>query len=651
MEYRNVVTPMVSSQPRALVKLIPGEYIRFKGEDHYQICEVIDTKSLRVLNMVSGRQKIVPIEAVQARLDENPSHSTDLANISDKSWEVAAFRFAAIRPLLEQAGGHRADIERRAAELCISFSSLYRWLHRYKKTGTLEGLLPKQPGPRKGAFLLDPLVEQIIQAVLDDYYPAPKQRGVQTVVNEVLKRIEDSQLSRNTIPHPNTIRNRIALITESVFLRKRRHGDKAEVRLTPTPGSYAHADYPLADVQIDHTQADIILVDDEFRKPIGRPWITVAIDIWSRMVCGFYISFDPPSATSIAACVAHSVLPKDAWLLERGIDTIEWPVFGMMDTLHVENGHELYPDTLQHACMRYNINLKYGSVPTLFGDHIDRLLDTLIREVHELPATNTYFSSDRKGFDSDRNAVLSLSEFEKWLTTLICKVYHKRQHSGIHCSPEHKWFSGRLENSYRGYVMPTLASSPQRLILDFLPVFHRSIQNYGVAIEGITYYANELRHWIHSKDPNDKKKKRKFIFRRDPRNISAIWFYEPEAQEYFRIPSANQALPTMSIWEYRKAIEKARQEGMSNIDENAIHRAIDELRSQVDAASATTKKARRQKQRQKIHKKTHVDNPPSTQGVEAKDTSKLNNPTTTDMEHALHSLSDNQPVVDDDDIC
>jgi putative transposase len=31
-------------------------------------------------------------------------------------------------------------------------------------------------------------------------------------------------------------------------------------------------------VQIDHTKLDIIVVDREQRLPIGRPWITLAID-------------------------------------------------------------------------------------------------------------------------------------------------------------------------------------------------------------------------------------------------------------------------------------------------------------------------------------------------------------------------------------
>lgn len=37
-------------------------------------------------------------------------------------------------------------------------------------------------------------------------------------------------------------------------------------------------------LQIDHTRVDVIVVDRERRQPIGRPWLTLSIDIASRAV-------------------------------------------------------------------------------------------------------------------------------------------------------------------------------------------------------------------------------------------------------------------------------------------------------------------------------------------------------------------------------
>jgi putative transposase len=58
--------------------------------------------------------------------------------------------------------------------------------------------------------------------------------------------------------------------------------------------------------------ADVIVVDERDRLAIGRPWITLAIDVYSRCVLGFYASLDAPSVTSIGMCLTQGCIPK-AW--------------------------------------------------------------------------------------------------------------------------------------------------------------------------------------------------------------------------------------------------------------------------------------------------------------------------------------------------
>ncbi|WP_244127889.1 TniB family NTP-binding protein [Burkholderia gladioli] len=47
-------------------------------------------------------------------------------------------------------------------------------------------------------------------------------------------------------------------------------------------------------VQVDHTQADVLVVDPVTRRPIGRPWLSLAIDVASRCVVGFYVGMERP---------------------------------------------------------------------------------------------------------------------------------------------------------------------------------------------------------------------------------------------------------------------------------------------------------------------------------------------------------------------
>jgi len=61
-----------------------------------------------------------------------------------------------------------------------------------------------------------------------------------------------------------------------------------------------------------------------------------------------------------------------------------------------------------------------------------------------------------------------------------------------------------------------------RLRMDFMPYVERSVKPYGLVVDQVTYYADVLRPWINVVDP--KHKGHKFIVRRDPRDISIVYF-------------------------------------------------------------------------------------------------------------------------------
>nr|WP_223912168.1 Mu transposase C-terminal domain-containing protein [Rhodoferax sp. MIZ03] len=54
-------------------------------------------------------------------------------------------------------------------------------------------------------------------------------------------------------------------------------------------------------------------------------------------------------------------------------------------------------------------------------------------------------------------------------------------------------------------------------MLDFLPHFLRTIQAFGVTIDGRIYYADILRQWVNAGDPVDKTEKKKVYFQTRPK--------------------------------------------------------------------------------------------------------------------------------------
>src|ERR1700709_1904279 len=93
--------------------------------------------------------------------------------------------------------------------------------------------------------------------------------------------------------------------------------------------------YPMDLLQIDHTPVDVIVVDQQKRLPIGRPWLTLAIDVRTRMVAGFHVSLWSPSTISLSLALSQAVLPKHSWLVDRELQTLDWPIHGLPRAIHV----------------------------------------------------------------------------------------------------------------------------------------------------------------------------------------------------------------------------------------------------------------------------------------------------------------------------
>jgi putative transposase len=160
-------------------------------------------------------------------------------------------------------------------------------------------------------------VEEVVRTTIEDFFLTKQRRSRKQACLEVRARCAERGL---LAPSPNTIRKRIAAVSDRVQLERRHAARAAREAYDPTLG-HLSAPHPLAIVQIDHTPLDILLVDEQDRTcVVGRPWITLAMDVFSRMVVGFHVSFDPPGAMGTGLCLAHAILPKELKLKQLNID-------------------------------------------------------------------------------------------------------------------------------------------------------------------------------------------------------------------------------------------------------------------------------------------------------------------------------------------
>lgn len=601
---------------RQRVDLSVGAMVQF-GDAIYRIKDIMDFESVMTVEVSSGRSKLLRISDLRAlpqQGQENPSLTQDLHEIDDEDWRVAHERFDIIKPFIGVGTYGRKEINAYAKSIGTSSATLYRWLKAYESTQVVSALIPRKRGWQEGNSRISEAADAVIEEVITDFYLTPQRPTAQKTVSEVHQRCYRRGIEP---PHPSTIRSRLGKVSERARLRGRGFAELAKNKFTPAPGRFPNADYPLSVIQIDHTPCDIILVDEVYRKPLQRAWLTLAMDVHSRMITGYYLSYDPPSETSVAMCVAQSILPKDEWLLSHNVEA-DWPVWGVPKTIHVDNGADFRSNNFGQSCLQYGINLEFRPVKQpRYGGHIERMLGTLLREIHSLPGTTFASVKDRENYDSEKRAVMTKAELEGWLLTFITKIYHHRVHSGIGMSPMRKWEIGIFGNAETvGSGLPPKMADRMTLLLDFLPSFQRTVQPIGVTIDNLTYYAEALRPWINAEDKARTGKKRALTFRRDPRDISMLWFFDPDIKQYFKIPLADQSISAMSVWEYQKAREIIKNEGSKSLNTVQLMSALDDMRARVDESSEKSKIARRAAQRRKEHEKNISPATPNSVSVE-----------------------------------
>ncbi|MET3115843.1 putative transposase [Undibacterium sp. GrIS 1.8] len=586
---------------KSFFKAEPGQLVESDGE-LFKITHLMSISSVLAVNIKTNEsvrlhvENLVPIsptEVTEKKYEERLH--PDLALFSDDEWAEAQRRFQAIKPLLQNPIRTREDAETIATKHKIHPATLYKWLKLYQDAGHVSSLVPTKRGRKTGTKLLASEQEKIIESAIEDIYLSKQRHKPQDVIEEVLRR---SRLAKIPPPHPNTVRNRLAVLSPANTLRRRGFKEAARNKYAPILGQFPGADYPFSVVQIDHTEADIILVDEAHRKPIGRPWLTLAIDVYSRMIAGIYITFEKPSATSVGMCLAQAICPKREYLAEVEVGG-EWSVWGVMGTVHTDNAKEFRGTVLERACEEYFIDLQWRPVMLPhFGGHVERLMGTMANEIRKLPGTTFSNPTQRKGYDSEGMSALTIKEFERHIVEFIVNVYHQRVHSQIGMSPKQKWELGVLgdANSSGTGVMP-IPADPLRIRLDFMPFFERSVQQYGIQIDGISYYDKVLDPYINAADPDNPKAKRSFLIRRDPRDISKVYFLDPVDQRYVPLPYRNIGYPAMSAWELREVQQTLKTQGMRNVDEHMIFEALDRMRVRIEEAKQKTKAARRQQTR------------------------------------------------------
>ena len=209
----------------------------------------------------------------------------------------------------------------REAKEVVPERTLRSWAARYKQAEAkvgygYGGLLPRtsQRGNRTNRFSHE--VSQLMTQCIENDYETPKQKSKYASWIALVKACEDANHKA-----PSYRAFRIAIGKRERFGQVlKRQGHRAAYQhesfhwelQQKTP---RHGDRPFEIAHVDHTELDIEIVCSQTGRGLGRPWMTILTDAYSRRVLAIHLTFDEPSYRScmmvLRECVRrHGRLPQ-----------------------------------------------------------------------------------------------------------------------------------------------------------------------------------------------------------------------------------------------------------------------------------------------------------------------------------------------------
>lgn len=461
-----------------------------------------------------------------------------------------------------------------------------------------------------------PEYHPIIKKIIETKYLNTRRLKISNIVEIMDTECDKAKLER--IPYI-TVRSMINQLSERTVAIYR-HGRKGVEAYTPTERGYSEkaALYPLHIVQIDHTKLDIIAVSEITGQPIGRPFITLGIDVYSRTIWCMHLSFDDPSSAKVRKAIIQGLFCKKS--KERYKTTNDWPIFGVPSVIYLDNGSDF---TSEHVKQMINETLesevRYRPRKTPhYGGVIERLMGSINSVLSELPgytASNIIEKGDR---DPSSEACLTLKQIEQFIIKWIVDVYHFKEHKGLplECNvPILRYQTGCEEHGNPDFFPP---EDEEIISLSLLPTSKHPYTRVGITKDHIEYKADNLSYLIG-------KRETKYTIKYDDDDLTCIYLQLPGTGEYITVPATHPSadvLEGINRFEWHKIKDKLREKGLlsrkNRMTDALVSQGRKELREMVEKTYTQKKTSRKMSEKIGMNLTVVANSPQSQQNTSKK---------------------------------
>ncbi len=554
-----------------------------------------------------------------------PEQGSAAQKVRDK--RLAAIETLINHPNIYYRSGRGALIQQAVEASGSAKKTLYSYLRQYWQRGCTPNALlpdynnsgargtkraasdkklgrPRSIAPGTGA-IIDSSIERMFRIVLDRYYLTEKSHSLPYAhrrFEDMFEVANPDELKENfpTIRQLRHFYEREYIRPDRIRLRANKinyHKDIKPLQGTATAGVHG----PGARYEIDATIADIYLLSADRKSIIGRPTLYAVVDVYSRLIAGFYVGLENPSYVTAMLALVNAMTDKVQLCQSYGynIEPEDWPSIGIPDAILADRGELL---GYQIESLEQAFGVRIENTPPYRGDAkgiVERSFKTLQADFKPFaPGVVTgEIVRKRGGKDYRLDATLTLHEFTK---IIIGSILQRNQHSVLvkyDRDPEMpdtlapipiniwRWGiqnrSGRLRNT-----------SAAALKIALLPRQKVTLSDYGIQCFGAYYTCRELVEtgWLHR---TRQQRPSSFIAAYDPAVADVIYVFPDKGQpDYWEclLTDRSREFRGKSMWEMwaskqqqKKAIataklsEQENKRALENIIDKTI-RAAEKLR-------------------------------------------------------------------------
>lgn len=450
---------------------------------------------------------------------------------------------------------------------------IYKYLHRYWQRGMTKNALlpdfrncggPNTPKPLRGSKRGRPSLQgrnnpedigvnvtevdkSLIKLAISRYYNVSGEFAIRKAYKEMLEKhynkgyqIQDGVKVPVVAPPEECLTYSQFYYWFNKFLNlekslKARTGERAyNLRHRPVLNDSTHFAFGPGHIyQIDSTIADIYLLSSFLRTHIiGRPVLYFVVDVFSRMVVGFYVGLEGPSWIGAAMALAVTAVNKVEFCARFGISIqpAAWPADMFPQKLVADRGPEWIGNASDMLVDNFNITVT--NAPPYRADFkgiVERQFHKAKEDLIKwIPGAVTERFGERGERDYRLDATLTLPEFAEILIRMILD-YNNNHYlddypllpemiaDGVKPVPIEIWNWGMRNRT--GYLQ---RRSQKEVLLGLMPSGTATVTWQGIHFQGLHYTCDRAirDNWYVRAKAN---KSWKSIAYYDPRRLDRIY--------------------------------------------------------------------------------------------------------------------------------